>query len=190
MPQQELFGTRPHLPPGFSYAPQFLAAHEEQELLQWVHALPFEAARYRQWRARRRIVAFGGRYDFAHRALLAAPPIPDFLAPLRARVAHWAGVAPEGIAHAIITEYQPGTPLGWHRDIAEFEIVAGVSLEGHARMRFRPWPPQPATRSGCAIELEPRSAYLMQGAARWGWQHAVAPTTQLRYSITFRTRRR
>ena len=189
MSQQELFGARQGLPPGFTYAPQFLGAHDEAQLLQAVRMLPFEVAQYRQWQARRRIVAFGARYDFAHRALLPAPPIPTFLAPLRARVAHWAGVAPESIAHAIITEYRPGTPLGWHRDIPEFETVAGVSLEGHARMRFRPWPPQSAARTRCAIELEPRSAYLMQGAARWAWQHAVAPTTQLRYSITFRTRR-
>jgi alkylated DNA repair dioxygenase AlkB len=56
-------------------------------------------------------------------------------------------------------------------------------------MRFRPWPPKAAARTRCDIELEPRSAYLMQGAARWGWQHAVAPTQELRYSITFRTRR-
>ena len=189
MSQQELFGARSDLPPGFTYAPQFLGADEEAQLLRMVRALPFEAAQYRQWQARRRIVAFGARYDFAHRALLAAPPIPPFLAPLRARVADWAGVPSAGIAHAIITEYQPGTPLGWHRDIPEFEIVAGVSLEGHARMRFRPWPPRAAARTRCDIELEPRSAYLMQGAARWGWQHAVAPTQELRYSITFRTRR-
>ena len=38
------------------------------------------------------------------------------------------------------------------------------------------------------IDLEPRSAYLMRGAARWQWQHALSPTRELRYSITFRTR--
>ena len=38
-----------------------------------------------------------------------------------------------------------------------------------------------------AIDLPPRSAYIMRGAARWNWQHAVSPTRELRYSITFRT---
>src|SRR5579872_740366 len=74
MPQQELFGARPGLPPGFTYRPQFLGADEELLLLEELRALPFEAAQYRQWQARRRIVAFGGRYDFAHRALLPASP--------------------------------------------------------------------------------------------------------------------
>lgn len=32
-----------------------------------------------------------------------------------------------------------------------------------------------------------RSAYAMRGAARWKWQHAISPTKELRYSITFRT---
>ena len=38
------------------------------------------------------------------------------------------------------------------------------------------------------IELAPRSAYVLRAEARWGWQHSVAPTPALRYSITFRTR--
>jgi hypothetical protein len=30
---------------------------------------------------------------------------------------------------------------------------------------------------------------VMREEARWGWQHAIAPTGALRYSITFRTLR-
>ena len=39
-----------------------------------------------------------------------------------------------------------------------------------------------------SLELAPRSAYVLRAEARWGWQHSVAPTPALRYSITFRTR--
>jgi alkylated DNA repair dioxygenase AlkB len=67
--------------------------------------------------------------------------------------------------------------------------VVGVSLQGHARLRFRPWPPEQCKRAAITLEVEPRSAYLMQGEARWGWQHSVPATKELRYSITFRTRR-
>ena len=38
-----------------------------------------------------------------------------------------------------------------------------------------------------SLELEPRSAYIMQHDVRWKWQHSVAPVSLLRYSITFRT---
>ena len=37
------------------------------------------------------------------------------------------------------------------------------------------------------LTLAPRSIYLLRGAARWEWQHSVAPTKGLRYSITLRT---
>jgi alkylated DNA repair dioxygenase AlkB len=37
--------------------------------------------------------------------------------------------------------------------------------------------------------VEPRSIYLLRGTARWGWQHSVAPASELRYSITLRTPR-
>ena len=106
----------------------------------------------------------------------------------RARLANWAGIPEQRIRHAMIAEYRPATPLGWHRDVPQFEEVMGVSLLGHARLRFRPWPPASGQRSTWKIDLEPRSAYLLRGPARWQWQHAVSPTRELRYSITFRTR--
>ena len=47
-----------------------------------------------------------------------------------------------------------------------------------------------ATLPLAEAQYKPRSAYLLTGTARWGWQHSIAPTPALRYSITFRTRRR
>jgi alkylated DNA repair dioxygenase AlkB len=187
--QAELFASAGSLPDGFSYAADFLTIAQEAELLERISGLPFQEAQYKEWRARRRVVSFGGSYDFSRHALSPAPPIPQFLHALRAQAAAWADLAPARLQHAMIAEYRPATPLGWHRDVPNFEDVIGVSLLGHARMRFRPWPPKPNQRTSCAIELEPRSVYLMRGAARWHWQHAVSPTRQLRYSITFRTRR-
>jgi DNA oxidative demethylase len=39
------------------------------------------------------------------------------------------------------------------------------------------------------VELEPRSGYVLGGAARSSWQHSIPATKDLRYSITFRTLR-
>jgi len=187
--QAELFASRRPLPEGFTYTPDFLSTAQEHDLLEQIRALDFHEAQYKEWRARRRIVSFGGSYDFSSNRLAPAPPIPQFLHALRDEAATWAGVASARMQHAIIAEYRPGTPLGWHRDVAEFEEVVGISLLGFARMRFRRWPPRPKERTLLALELEPRSAYVMRGPARWLWQHAVSPTRELRYSITFRTRR-
>lgn len=188
MIQAELFACAHMLPEGFTYVADFLTPAGERELLERIATLEFQEAQYKQWRARRRIVAFGGSYDFYRNRLAPAPPIPDFLHALRDQAAAWAGLASSRLKHGIIAEYRPDTPLGWHRDVGEFEEVIGVSLLGRARMRFRHWPPGPGERAGCTIELEPRSVYLMRGPARWQWQHAISPTRELRYSITFRTR--
>jgi alkylated DNA repair dioxygenase AlkB len=91
--------------------------------------------------------------------------------------------------HALITEYRPGTPIGWHSDAPHFERVVGISLAGAARMRFRPYAAKNDRSAAIALELAPRSAYAMEGDVRWRWQHHIPPTRELRYSITFRTLR-
>jgi alkylated DNA repair dioxygenase AlkB len=155
---------------GLQYRLGFLSEPEEEGLLRQLSGLPFAGAPYRQYTARRRIASFDA--------------VPSFLDFLAARLSAWSGI--EGFARALVTEYAPGTPLGWHRDSPEYEAVAGVSLGGIARMRFRRYPPQ---RGGRAFDLAllPRSAYTLRDEARWGWQHSIAPTPALRYSITFRT---
>lgn len=186
--QQELFGLA--LPEGFEYQDDFVSAAEEAALLTAIAALPLAEARYKGYTARRRIASFGSSYDFDDNRLQPAEPLPGFLLPLRERAAEWAGVAPEALAAALVAEYRPGTPLGWHRDVPDYEIVVGVSLGAWARMKLRPYPPvQPRKSDVVTLDLAPRSAYVIRGVARWGWQHSIAPTAALRHSITLRTRR-
>jgi alkylated DNA repair dioxygenase AlkB len=187
MSQDDLFGPRTPLPDGFVYRTDFLTTAEEATLIATIRELPLKEAQYHQYTARRRIVSYGGSYDFSSQELRTAAPIPSWLHSLRARVADLMSVAPETIQHALVAEYQPGTPLGWHRDVPDFEVVGGVSLLGHARMRLRPYPHRKGDRTALKLDLDPRSAYAMRGAARWKWQHAISPTRELRYSITFRT---
>ena len=96
----------------------------------------------------------------------------------------------DAFSSALIAEYRPGTPLGWHRDVPDFEVVFGLSLGAACRMRFRRYPAvAPKKADVLSSELAPRSAYVLRGPARWDWQHSIAPTLSLRWSITFRTRR-
>ncbi len=186
--QIELFALPPAVPHGFVYRADFLSATDESELLQTISTLPLEGASYKQWTAKRRIISYGGRYDFSYNRLHPAEAIPPFLDPLRRQISEWTGVPASDFKHALIAEYRPGTQLGWHRDVPEFEIVVGVSLMGPARMRFRPYPPSKGgARATSFLELHSRSAYSIRGVARWQWQHAISPTKALRYAITFRT---
>jgi len=186
--QTELFGADQVLPNGLVYRADFLDADEEAALLEAIAALPLHEAHYKGWRARRRVASYGSSYDFDANALQRGGPLPVAFGALRERLADWIGVASASFTNALIAEYRPGTPLGWHRDVPDFERVVGVSLASACRMRFRPYPPRsPRASEVLTLELAPRSAYLLQGDARWRWQHSIAPTPALRYSITLRT---
>lgn len=187
--QPDLFGQPSPWPSGLLLRQAFISPSEEHALLEGIRGLVLTEARYKEWTAKRRVASFGGRYDFSEQELLPAGPIPALLLPLRTRLAAWLGRPAEEFTHALVAEYRPGTRLGWHRDVPEFEAIGGISLLGHARMRLRRYPPQRGDRASLALDLEPRSAYALLGAARWDWQHAISPTKELRYSITFRTLR-
>jgi alkylated DNA repair dioxygenase AlkB len=187
--QGDLFGGEASpLPEGLVYEADFIGADEEARLLAWIATLPLAAARYKGYTARRRVVSFGTGYDFDDQRLVPAPPLPAGLQWLRERAAAWIGVAPEALHNALVAEYAPGTPLGWHRDVPDHEVIVGVSLGASARMRLRRYPPhQPRAADVLSLELAPRSGYVLRGVARWGWQHSIAPTDALRWSITMRT---
>jgi alkylated DNA repair dioxygenase AlkB len=187
--QHDLFAQSRSLPDGLQYRSEFISVAEEQSLLANFAALEFKQARYKEYTARRRIVNYGAGYDFDNNQITAAAAIPKFLEPLRHVIAKWLNIDAREFVQALISEYQPGTPLGWHRDVPEYEVVAGISLGSTARMRFRPYPPLPDKRVGAfSLDLEPRSAYTLAREARWQWQHSVSATPGLRYSITFRTK--
>ena len=192
--QAELFGSPAELPHGLVYQPDFIASDEEEALLARIAELPFREALFQQYTARRRVVRFGeGEYlaSYGAEAEHANPrrPFPEFLVPLRRKVAAWRGQPEAAFVHALITEYRPGTPIGWHSDAPHFERVVGISLAGSARMRFRPYAAKSDRNAALSIELAPRSAYAMEGDVRWRWQHHIPPARELRYSITFRTLR-
>src|SRR5450432_2516882 len=176
------------LPAGWALRLDFIDADEERTLLELIATLPLHEARYKGYTARRRVAHFGTSYDYDDNRLLPAAPLPTGLEPLRAKAAAWVGEPAEALVSALVAEYRPGVPLGWHRDVPDFETVVGVSLAGTARMRFRRYPPvAPKKEDVVSLELAPRSAYMLRAEARWAWQHSIAPTPTLRYSITFRT---
>lgn len=188
---EDLFGASPQWPSGLIYVPDLIDADEEWRLLLAIRDTPMHDAQYYEYTAKRRVASFGSSYDFAARALRDADPMPDFLLPLRRRVADQFMVNEEAFEQALITEYRPGTPLGWHRDALNYDVVAGVSLGGRCRLRFRPYPPRGGRDpSTFALELAPRSVYVMRDDVRWKWQHSIAPTREQRWSITFRTLKR
>ena len=176
-------------PLGFHYRGDFITDAEEQVLLEVIADVAFADFEMRGVVARRRVAFFGQSYDRA-----AVGPLPAFLLPLRAKIAQWSGIDSDAFAMALINEYRPGTPIGWHRDAPQYDIVAGISLLSACRMKFRPYrsasAPTSSRRSAThEIMLDRRSAYLMRGESRQAYEHHIPPVAQLRYSVTFRTLR-
>jgi hypothetical protein len=182
------------VPAGFHYRPDFIGVDEEAVLAGEIARLAFANFEMRGVVARRRVAFFGMSYDAGGAS---SPPVPEFLLPLRDRIAAWAGTDGDAFAMALINEYRPGAPIGWHRDAPQYDIVAGVSLLSSSRMKFRPYVrPQTRPTAGARrtatheILLEQRSAYLMTGESRSAYEHHIPAVTEMRYSITFRTLRR
>lgn len=191
----QLFGA--DVPNGFRYRSDFLTAEDEARLAGEISRVSFSTFEMRGVVARRRVAFYGRSYDDS--AAAATLPMLEFLLPLRDRVAAWASIDARAFAMALINEYSPGAPIGWHRDAPQYDIVAGVSLLSACVMKFRPYLAAKDARASAAqgqrrmatheIMLQQRSAYVMTGEARSGYEHHIPAVGALRYSITFRTLR-
>lgn len=188
-----LFDSSAQVPDGFIYRENFISAAEEQELIQEIQAIHLEPFKYYQFTGKRRTASFGWQYEFGASEITAAPELPPFLLSVRTRTGHVFDIDPDTLIQASIIEYSTGSPIGWHRDIPHFGVVIGISLGAACRMRFRKYSRIRTKMRNrdevLSIELQPRSIYLMSGAARESWQHSIPPLKELRYAIMMRTLR-
>ena len=184
--QADLFEAPiPSLPPGLDYAAEIVTASEETALLTALDAIPVAPFKFQQWVGKRQTASFGWSYDFEHGGFAPAEPIPDFLLPLRARAADFAGLLPDDLAQLLVTRYDPGAGIGWHRDRSVFDHVIGVSLGNPATLRLRRRRPDGFDRA--QLPLAARSIYRLSGEARYDWEHSIPAMLVPRWSITFRT---
>ena len=114
-----------------------------------------------------------------------AGDLPAWIAPFNDRVESFAGLPSASVEQLLVTEYEAGAGIGWHRDKPHFGKVFGLSLGSSCKFRFRRKLPQGWERF--AFEAQPRSLYMMAGQSRSVWEHSIPPVESVRYSITFRT---
>ena len=194
MPQFDLFGApeaerkeAPALPAGFRYRAELISPAAETELVGRIRELPFREFEFHGYTGKRRVVSFGWRYDYEARRALEATEIPDFLVALRVPAASFAGLVPEELQQALVTEYSPGAGIGWHRDKNVFNEIIGISLLASCVFRLRRSVGNGWERANVVVDA--RSAYLLSGPARTEWEHSIPAVDALRYSITFRNLR-
>lgn len=172
-------------PEGFIFRPEVMPRDEEMDLAAHIKTLPLKEFEFKGYIGKRRVISYGWHYDFGSYELQKTYEMLEFLMPLRSRAAAFGGLSPTTLVHALITEYRPGTPIGWHRDRPVFGTVIGLSLLSPCTLRFR-------RKMGTKWEryeqvLDRRSAYMLTGEARENWEHSIPDVDELRYSVTFRT---
>ena len=185
--QLALFGAGPRLPDGFRYQAEIISSEEEKNLLERIRELPFKEFQFHGFTGKRRTVSFGWKYSFADAKLYKSDEVPPFLAFLREVAAEFADLEARDLQQVLVTEYDAGAAIGWHRDKAVFGDVVGISLLSSCPFRLR-------RRAGntwerVTVTAEPRSAYLLRGPSRNEWEHSIPPVNNLRYSVTFRNLR-
>jgi alkylated DNA repair protein (DNA oxidative demethylase) len=181
--EADLFGAAG--PSGLAIAEAIVTPDEERVLIAAIDAAELSPFRFHGWLGKRLTASYGWRYDFDDASLTLTAPIPDWLLPVRERAARFARLPTGELAQALLIRYDPGAGIGWHRDRAVFEQVLGISLGSAAAMRFRRRRPGGFDRA--SVLLRPRSIYHLAGAARYHWEHSIAPLDVTRWSITFRS---
>jgi DNA oxidative demethylase len=136
--------------------------------------------------SRRLVRHFGLRYVYASLEIAPGEQPPAWLDKVRECCAGLAGVTSDELAQILVTQYPPGAGIGWHRDAPPFGAIVGLSLGTTCEMRFRRGS---SGRTAFALELRPRSGYLLSGDVRSNWQHSIPAVPDTRWSITFRTLR-
>ena len=172
-------------PDGLIYLPDFIDAAEERLLLDAMSGIEWHQVVMHGTAAKRTVAHFGVTYGYNAWSLEPAPPLPPWVAPLVARVAAAMHEPPNAVGHLLVSQYPAGARIGWHRDAPMFgPSVAGLSLSGACELQLR-------RKRGDGFErwshaLEPRSLYVLGGAARAVWQHMIPPVPAERWSLTFR----
>lgn len=186
-----LFETPQPTISGLTYIADYIDAATEDALIRTIDTQPWITE------LKRRVQHYGWRYDYKARSVtsdLRIGALPDWLQSYAVRLQQ-AGYFPKMPDQVIINEYLPGQGISAHIDCVPCfaETIASLSLGSPCVMDF--------TRSEAgeksSLLLEPHSLLLLNGDARYVWQHAIAarktdlfngqiiPRTR-RLSLTFR----
>ncbi len=145
--------------PGLQYLPDFIAADEEQALI--------EAIDQQTWLSdfKRRVQHYGYKYDYKARAVTADSylgTLPEWIAPVALKL-------PFKPDQAIVNEYLPGQGISAHIDCVPCfdDMIASLSLGSGTVMQFT------NGQEKHDLYLEPCSLIILSGPARYKWAHAI-----------------
>jgi alkylated DNA repair dioxygenase AlkB len=167
--------------PGLRYLTEYVSEAQEEALAAAIDRLPWDTT-WRRW-----------RQPYGYGKGGAVPPLPAWGRWLADNL--FAGsVTDVAFDQMLVNEYLPGQGIASHRDYAPFgRTVASLSLLSPCVMDFR----HRTTGRREQLLLEHRSLLVLSDAARYDWEHGIAPRKKdvwhgipiergRRLSVTFR----
>jgi alkylated DNA repair dioxygenase AlkB len=168
---------------GVKFFEEAISQDEASTLLEFIQGIEFRTILMRGMVARRTVACFGFDYVYRSRSVIEVSAIPEVLRAVKSRCAETAGLN-DRFDQVIVSRYPPDAGIGWHTDSPVFgDDIMGLSLAAPGKLQLRP---RGATTTSLSINLPPRSLYVLNGPARWEWQHRVPAVRAERYSLTFR----
>src|SRR3954454_19558543 len=170
--------------PGLRYLPGYVSGSEDANVVRAIDTGAWNT----EWQRRRQ--PYGGSYGKGGSTL----PIPGWGQLLADRL-YADGVTDVRFDQMLVNEYLPGQGIALHRDYEPFgRTVVSLSLLSPCVMDFR----HRSTGRKERLLLEPRSLLVLSDAARYEWEHGIAPRKadvwhgqrverRRRLSITFRS---
>ncbi len=141
MPEKQgsLFNLDPSpiYPPGFRYQEEVISQDDESTLIATFATLPFKEFQFGPFQGKRRVVSFGWRYDYTEQRAKPAQPIPPFLVDTYQTIQSATGFRLSNLEQSLVTEYAPGTTIGWHTDKPMVQEVLGLSHSSSCNFRLR-----------------------------------------------------
>ena len=150
--------------PGLRYIPEYIDRAMHDDLLARVAAL--------QWAnisGQRRMQFYGYTYDYPSRSIKRTGKLPSWARKIAERI-HEDGLSPQPPPQLAVNDYEPGHGIFSHVDADIFGDVVVISLGSACVMDFADSESDAAAR----LLLEPRSALVLSGDARYRWKHGIA----------------
>jgi alkylated DNA repair dioxygenase AlkB len=171
--------------PGLTYIANYLNADTQNQLLNIIDQQEWST------KLKRRVQHYGYRYDYKKGSLASSSYLgllPDWAQSL-ANQLYQDGLTAKIPDQVIVNEYEPGQGIKSHIDCFPCfgNTIISLSLSSPCVMDFT----HSLTQEKVSILLEPGGVLVMQGAARYDWQHGIAARKKDTYKGTefVRTRR-
>lgn len=177
--------------PGLTYIPDYLNNDQHKCLLDLIDLQIWATD------LKRRVQHYGYQYNYQKRSLNSSSylgALPDWIMNIAVQL-YRDGLTNNIPNQVIINEYQPGQGIAPHIDCIPCfgDIIISLSLGSHCVMDFS----HGKTKQKLSILLLPGSLIILEGEARYKWQHGISRrqkdnyegnilVRQRRVSMTFR----